>query len=49
MVLLEILHFLGKYLECDCPYIWLGKPYIGKVKLNYKEDRDPVFLKNPKT
>lgn len=54
MVLLEILHFLGKDLEFGYP-ICLDGPMenscVGKVQLNCKEERDPVCLtlKNPKT
>lgn len=53
MVLLEILHFLGKSLECDYPICWVGpmeNSCVGKEQLNCKEERDPVCLtlKTPK-
>lgn len=53
MVLLEILHCLGKWLACDCPIYLVGpmeKSCVGKVELNCKEERDPVCLtlKTPK-
>lgn len=53
MVLLDILHFLGKCLECDCPTYLVGpmeKICVGEVQLNCKEVRDPVCLtlKTPK-
>lgn len=53
MVLLEILHFLGKCLECDCPICLVRhveNPCVGKVQLNCKEEGDPacLTLKTPK-